>query len=74
MMICVMLEKDRKERPSAGHSCSLSSWESARYFGRNKGVQRLVCISVMGPVDQEETYRRVRRVLPHLFVFVSRTD
>jgi len=74
MMIYVMLEKDKKERPSAGHSCSLSSWGSARYFGRNKGVQRLVCVSIMFPVDQEETCRRVRRILTHLFVFVTTTD
>lgn len=72
MMACVMLEKDKQEGPSTGHSCSLSSWGSARFFGRNKGVQRRVCISIMSPVDQEETYRKVRRILVDPFVFVTR--
>lgn len=74
MMICVTLEKDKKEKPSSGHSCSLSSWGSARYFGRNKGEQRLACVSIVFPVDQEENYRRGRRILTHLFVFVTGTD
>lgn len=62
--VCVC-GKERKERKSFQLAVYVASLHRghARCSGRNRGEQRMVCVSRMFPMDQDETYKKVRRIL-----------
>lgn len=60
--MCGKEKKEKKSLQLGVYAVSLHRGP-ARCSGRNRGEQRMVCVSRMFLMDQDEAYKKVRRIL-----------